>query len=110
MNTKWRFYKLTNLTVFAASLKDVPMGCQNAVLPESLLRKGRTNYLLCEESTRLPCNENLCLFQAPALYLHGTQRLDEENSKLFNLFIMKMDGEIRKDCATATIQQPHMLR
>ena len=25
MNTKWRFYKLTNLTFFAALLKDVPM-------------------------------------------------------------------------------------
>ena len=24
--TKWKFYKLTNLTVFAALLKDVPMG------------------------------------------------------------------------------------
>ena len=26
-NTKWKFYKLTNLRVFAAQLKDVPMGC-----------------------------------------------------------------------------------
>ena len=26
MKTKWRFYKLTNLTVFAALLEDVPMG------------------------------------------------------------------------------------
>ena len=26
-NTKWKFYKLTNLTVFATLLKDVPMGC-----------------------------------------------------------------------------------
>ena len=26
LNTKWRVYKLTNLTVFAALLKDVPMG------------------------------------------------------------------------------------
>ena len=26
VNTKWKFYKLTNLTVFAAILKDVPMG------------------------------------------------------------------------------------
>ena len=34
MNTKWRFYKLTNLTVFAALLKDVPMGCKGAVLPD----------------------------------------------------------------------------
>ena len=38
MNTKLRFYKLTNLTVFAALLKDVPMGCKDAVLPESLLK------------------------------------------------------------------------
>ena len=31
LNTKWRFYKLTNLTVFAALLKVVPMGCKDAV-------------------------------------------------------------------------------
>ena len=31
MNTKWKFYKLTNLTVFAALLTDVPMGCKDAV-------------------------------------------------------------------------------
>ena len=28
-NTNWKFYKLTNLTVFAALLKDVPMGCKD---------------------------------------------------------------------------------
>ena len=28
MNTKWRFYKLRNLTVFAALLKDVSVGCK----------------------------------------------------------------------------------
>ena len=38
MHTKWRFFKLTNLTQFAALLKDVPMGCKNAVLPEPLLK------------------------------------------------------------------------
>ena len=35
-NTKWRFFKLTNLTIFAALLRDIPMGCKDAVLPESL--------------------------------------------------------------------------
>ena len=35
-NTNWRFYRLTNSTVFAALLKDVPMGCKNAVLPKPL--------------------------------------------------------------------------
>ena len=92
MNTKWRFYKLTNSTVFAALLKDVPMGCKNAVLPEPLLRNGTINCLTFEENTRQPYNDNLCLFRAPALHMHGNQQLEEEASKTFNLFINKMEG------------------
>ena len=92
MNTKWRFYKLTNLIVFAALLKDVPMGYKIAVLPEPLLKKHTINCLTFEENTRQPYNDNLCLFRALALHMHGSQRLEEETSKLFNLFINKMDG------------------
>ena len=92
MNTKWRFHKLTNLTVFAALLKDVPMGCKNPVLPEPLLRNGTINCLTSEENTRQPYNDNLSLFRALVLHMHGNQRLEEETSKLFNLFIIKMDG------------------
>ena len=92
MNTKWRFYKLTNLTVFAALLKYVPMGCKNAVLPEPLLKNHTIICLTFEENTRQPYNDNLSLFRAPALHLHGTQRLEEETSKIFNVFIKKMDG------------------
>ena len=89
MNTKWTFYKLTNLTVFAAFLNDIPMGCKDAVLPESLLKNQRLNYLTYEENTRQPNKINLCLFRSPALHLHGTQRLEQETSKLFSLFINK---------------------
>ena len=92
MNTKWRFYKLTNLTVFAALLKDVPMGCKNAVLPEPVLKNHIINCVTFEQNTRQPYNDNLCLFRALALHMHGNQRLEEETSKLFNLFINKMDG------------------
>ena len=42
-NTKWKFYKLTNLKVFAALLKDVPMGCKDSVLPEPLLKNQNVN-------------------------------------------------------------------
>ena len=66
MNTMWRFYKLTNLTVFAALLQDVPMGCKDAVLPEPLLRNATINCLKYEENTRQPYNDNLCLFRARA--------------------------------------------
>ena len=91
MNTKWRFYKLTNLTVFAALLKDVPMGCKNAVLFEPLLKNHTINCLTSEENTRQLSNNNLCLFRALALHLHDTQRLEEETSVMFNLFINKLD-------------------
>ena len=92
MNTKWRFYKLTNLTVFAALLKDIPMGCKDAVLPEPLLKNHKINCLTFEENTRQPYNDILCLFRALALHLHGTHRLEEEASEIFNVFINKMDG------------------
>ena len=92
MNTKWRFYKLTNLTVFADLLKDVPMGCKTAVLPEPLLKNHTINCLTFEENTRQPYIDNLCIFPALALHMNGNQQLEEETSKLFNLIIYKMDG------------------
>ena len=92
MNTKWRFNKLTNLTVFAALLKEVPMGCRNAILPEPLLENHTIDCPTFEENRREPYNDNLCLFRALALHLHGNQRLEGKTSKLFKLFINKMDG------------------
>ena len=91
-NTKWRFYKLTNLIEIAVLLKDVPMGFKEAVLPEHRLKNHTINCLTFEESTRQPYNDNLCLFRALALHLHCTQRLEEKTSSLFNSFINKMDG------------------
>ena len=51
-NTKWRFFKLTNLTIFAALLRDIPMGCKDAVLPQSLLRNPSINCLTYEQNTK----------------------------------------------------------
>ena len=87
-NTKWRFFKLTNLTIFAALLRDIPMGCKDALLPESLSKNFTVNCLTFESFTRKPYNDNLCLFRAVALHLFGNERLEEETSKLFNLFLI----------------------
>ena len=87
-NTKWRFFKLSNLTIFAALLRDIPMGCKDAVLPESLLRNRSINCLTYEQNTKKPYKDNLCLFRALALHLHGNERREEETSKLFNLFLV----------------------
>ena len=87
-NTKWMFFKLTNLTIFAALLKDIPMGCKDAVLPESLLRNPSIYCLTYQQNTKKTYQDNLCLFRVLALHLHGNERLEEETSKLFNLFLV----------------------
>ena len=86
-NTKWRFFKLTKLTIFAAPLKDISMGCKDAVLHEPLLKNHTVNCLTYEQNTEEPYKDNLCLFRALALHLHGKERLEEKTSKLFNLFL-----------------------
>ena len=87
-DTKWRFFRLTTLTIFAALLRDISMGCKNAVMPESFLKNHAVNCLTFEKNTRKPYNDNLCLFRALAVHLHGNERLEEETSKLFNLFLV----------------------
>ena len=87
-HTKWRFFKLPDLTIFAALLRNLPMGCKDAVLPESLSKNHTVNCLTYEQNTKKPYKDNLCLFRALALHLHGNERLEEETSKLFNLFLV----------------------
>ena len=58
-NTKWKFYKLTSLTVYAAPLKDVPMGFEDSVLPEPLLKNQTVNCRTLEKNKRKPDNDNL---------------------------------------------------
>ena len=91
MNTKLRFYKLTNCTVFAVFLNDVPMGCKDAVLPKPLPKNHTINYLTYEENTRQPYNDNLFLFRALSLHLHGNQPVKDETPKIFTLFLSRMD-------------------
>ena len=83
-NTKWKFYKLTNVIIFAALLKGIPMGCKYTVLLEPVLKNHNVNCLTFEKNTLQPYNDNLCLFRALALHLHGNKTLEEETSKIFN--------------------------
>ena len=96
-NTKWKFYKLTNVTVFEAPLKDITRGCKDTVLPEPLLKNHNVNCLTFEKNTRQPYIDHLCLFRAVALHLFGNQRLEEETSKNCNLFLNNSEeGDVSK--------------
>ena len=85
--TKWKLYKLTNLTLFASLLKDVATGCKDTVLPETLLENRSGNCLTFERNTRQHSNDSLCLFRALALDLQGKEKLEEETLKDFDLFL-----------------------
>ena len=92
VNTKRKFYKLPNVAFFAAFFKELPMGCKDIVLPNPLLKLHSVNKLTFEENTRKPYNDILSLFRALTLHLCGTERLEEETFKIFNLSLKKSGG------------------
>ena len=63
------------------------MGCNDTVLPEPILKNRNVNRLTFERNTRQPYNDNLCFFRALALHLHGNEKLEEDPSQIFNLFL-----------------------
>ena len=96
-NKKWKFHRLKKLTIFAVFFKDVPMGCEDTVLPEPLLKNHKVNCLTFERITREPYNDNLYLFRALALHLHGNEKLEEEISEISNLFLKySEEGDLPK--------------
>ena len=93
-NTKWRFFKLANLRIFAAPLRDIPMGCKDAVLPKSLLKSHTVICPTYEQNTKKPCKDNFCLLRALAPDLQGNERLEVETSKIFNLFFINSTNPV----------------
>ena len=87
-NTKWRFKLITNVTIFAALLKNIPMGCPDSVLPEPLLRHTQVNCFLSNKDKET-YKDQLCLFRALAMYMNGHNNLDSHTSRYFTDFISK---------------------
>ena len=48
-NNRWKFYELTNNTVLASSLKDLPMGWEDTELPEAFSENHNINCLTFEK-------------------------------------------------------------
>ena len=87
-NTKWRFKLITNNTIFAALLKNIPMGCPDSVLPEPLLKNHSVNCLLSNKDKE-PYKDHLCLLRALAMYMNGHKDLDSHTSRYLTDFISK---------------------
>ena len=90
MIRKWRVFKLTNSSPFAALLIEVPLGSRDAALTKPQLNFCIFNCLRLNCSTKDPYNDNLWLFRALADHLHGNQKLKEETTSRFRFFTNKL--------------------
>ena len=85
------------MTIFDALQKKVPMRCPDSLIPEPFLRTNHVICLVSVQNTKKPYNDNLCLFRALAVHLHGTNSLETSTSKIFNVFLEK-SGRDPKQC------------
>ena len=76
---------------FAPPLKEVPMECKNVVLSEPLIKYHSVSCSTFEKSTRKQYNDNLCLFRALTLHLHGNYKPEEETSKMLAAYLHNME-------------------
>ena len=94
-NTKRRFQLITNVTIFAALLKNFPMGCPDYVLPEPLLRHTRVNCLLSNKDSE-PYKDHLSLFRALAKHMLGPNDLDSHTFRYLKEIITKSGYDPKK--------------
>ena len=73
------------------------MGCKDIVLTKPLFKNHIANCHTFERNAREPYDDNLCLFRALSLHLHGSKKLVEESSKTFNPFLKNSEeGDVSK--------------
>ena len=71
------------MTIIAALLKNVPMGCPDSVIPEPLLMNNQVNCLVSDQNSKPAYNDILCLFRALAVNSQGTTNFETSTSKIF---------------------------
>ena len=87
-NSQWKFFRLTNFMVFVFHLTDVPLGCQNALLPQALIKHPLIKTFL-SDSDKKPYHDNLCFFRAVAFEKFGSDGLAASTKYLLSEFLSK---------------------
>ena len=86
LSTKWIFNKLTTLTVFAASLKDVLIGCKGAALAKTLLKNHAVNCLIFEKSYKTTIKRQLVLSSCLYFSFARKSKTGRRNIEYFQFF------------------------
>ena len=110
MITLWRFYKQANLTVFAVLLKDLPIGCKDAVLPQPLLQNGTITQLTFKKKTRQPYSDHFVPFLRLLCIYTETNDWKKKLQK-FSIFSWKELMDLASICSRQSIWTIfHMLK
>ena len=105
LSTKWRFELITNVTIFAALLKNIPMGFPNSVLSGPLPKNHSVNCLLSNKAKE-PYKDHLCLFRELAMYMNGHSNLDSHTSRYFTEFKTKSGYDPKNFCGASVVDLP----
>ena len=92
-NTKWKFAFSTNVTIFAATLDQIPMGCCNLEMPSCIL-KNKKIYCLMTNSSRQVYDDGLCLLRAVTFHLTGSHNLEEHTADLFHRYVEQSNIDV----------------
>ena len=82
-SNKWKLLFTTNVTIFAALLKIVPVGCKDILLPANLIKRSDVNCLTYK-SNKEQYNDNIFLLKAVCVHKTGSERFEEETKKKIN--------------------------
>ena len=93
--TKWKFAFATNMTVFAAILKETPLGGQNLEIPSRIL-KNKKIFCLSTNSSNKPYNNNLCFLRAVAFHLTGRQNLEQQTANFFQQYLEHCEVDVNE--------------
>ena len=85
-SNKWKLLFTTNVIIFAASLKSVPVGCKDIWLPPNLVKRSDVNCLTYK-SNKERYNDNLRLLRAVCMHKTGSERVEEETKKLLSAYL-----------------------
>ena len=93
--TKWNFAFATNMTVFAESLKKIPLGCRNLEILSRIL-KNKNIFCLKTNFSCKPSKDNLCFIRAVAFHLTGRQILEEQTPNLFQQYLKQCEFDVNE--------------
>ena len=97
-NTKWRFYCVTNMTIFAYLMPRIPLGCKTETIPLYLSRNKQIFTLLFNHQ-RNKIGDNFCLFRAICFHKFDLQQSNEMESaveKLANEYFVHCEKDRKR--------------